>query len=545
MIPIALCDKSWVRHGDTWFRGYAHYEGRFTSAQSLATQLDECTSDSEWRSTVVHLNGCFAAVTGRGNKVLAAVDRIRTIPLFYSRRAGACLVSDRAGRILEGASVREVDPIAAAEFGLTGYVTGGDTLSADVGQLAAGEMAVFDASGAAPPIRHPYHQYRHHSFLREDASSLISKLESVHYDVFRRLAESADGRTIAIPLSGGYDSRLIGVCLRDMGVRNVVCYSYGVPGNWESGISRELAKYLGFKWEFVPYTADRWRKWAKSEAYQEYFRSAGNLCSTPHIQDWPAVLELRKGGRVPPDSIFVPGHSGDFLAGSHIPKWYVERSLIGCDELLDSLYRAHYSLWDWPPDQRLQLQSWFKTRIEAVTGPLDDCAPEQAADLFERWDLQERQAKFICNSVRVYESLGYDWRLPLFDHELMDFWSRIPIQWRVGRKLYFEFVKRRQRLPITEANKDYSAPIAWFLKAVDAAGMKPAAKAVQRLVRRATWRRQYEGSSLAWYATISPDLVRRTYTGKELFYSYLSLQYLDLARSELRLDRASTRKPAI
>ena len=32
--------------------------------------------------------------------------------------------------------------------------------------------------------------------------------------------------------------------VRDLGARRVICYSYGVPGNWESRISRELAEYL-------------------------------------------------------------------------------------------------------------------------------------------------------------------------------------------------------------------------------------------------------------------------------------------------------------
>ena len=52
---------------------------------------------------------------------------------------------------------------------------------------------------------------------------------------------------------------------------------------------------------------------------------------------------------------------------------------------------------------------------------------EQAADTFECWDCQERQAKFIVNSVRAYEFFGFEWRLPLFDAELMDFWSRIAV----------------------------------------------------------------------------------------------------------------------
>ena len=50
----------------------------------------------------------------------------------------------------------------------------------------------------------------------------------------------------------------------------------------------------------------------------------------------------------------------------------------------------------------------------------------------------------------------------------------------------------------------------------------------RRITRKVLWRGEYERSSLAWYAMIDPDLVRRTYTGKERFYSYLTARYRDL-----------------
>src|SRR4030095_14785028 len=125
------------------------------------------------------------------------------------------------------------------------------------------------------------------------------------------------------------------------------------------------------------------------------------------------------------------------------------------------LFQTHYSLWDWPKREERELYGRFQRRVEKIIGPIQGCSPELAADLFERWDLQERQAKFICNSVRVYESFGYDWRLPLYDRELMDFWARVPIQGRTGRRLYFEFVKRTQTLPVSQANKDYRAVAQW------------------------------------------------------------------------------------
>jgi asparagine synthase (glutamine-hydrolysing) len=527
-IRVALTGAGWATVGATRARGYAELDGSFLTAAALAGVLDRCATDAAWHDALRKVNGCFAVVTERAERVLAAVDRVRSIPLFYGASAGGWLLGDDARRLPAAVPVREPDALVEAEFCLTGYVTGAETLRPGVHQIEAGECVVLDARKPGLAERRRHYQFRHADLLDAAAPELIARLEEVHARVFRRLVAGTDGRTLVLPLSGGYDSRLIAVALRDAGVRDVVCFTYGAAEAWEARISREVARHLGFRWEFVPYSAASWRSWARTERFQAYFRAAGNLASVPHVQDWPAVLELTESRRVPVDSVFVPGHSGDFLAGSHIPKWYAGRSIIRRREVLDSLLDAHYSLWDWPAGRERELREQFDRRIETVIGAVPDCAPERAAELFERWDLQERQAKFICNAVRVYESFGYDWRLPLFDHELMDFWTRIPIGLRTGRRLYLEFARRRQALPVTEANRDRAAPLSRVIEGIEALGLRPVAKRAQRFLRRIRWRREYATSPLAWFALVDESHFGATYSGKELIHSYLARRYRDL-----------------
>jgi asparagine synthase (glutamine-hydrolysing) len=533
MIRIELKDPGWASQGDSRARGSAHLDESFLEARDIAATLEGCASREAWVDTVRRLNGSFAAVTARGNSLVAAVDRLRSIPLFYAIERDDFFLSDSAHCVMQACQRREMDTVAGSEFELTGYVTGGETLFAGLLQLEAGAALCFDASKTSAPERSHYHEFRHRDHFREAGHALISRLESVHAAVFRRLLQGCGQRPIVIPLSGGYDSRLIGVSLRDLGARDVVCYSYGVPGNWESRISRELATYLGFRWEFVPYSAELWRAWSATDRFAEYFREAGNLSSVPHIQDWPAVLELQREARIHPGSIFVPGHSGDFLAGSHIPKAFADRATITRREVLDALQASHYSLWDWPPSARKGLKELFDHRIESVTGPIADGTSEEAADTFERWDLQERQAKFICNSMRVYEFFGFEWRLPLFDHELMDFWSRVPMGLRLGRKLYLDFARTRQKLPITAANTDYGSLMRMLVQAVDRSGLRPLAKRAQYAMRRARWRRWYAGAPLAWPGLIDRDQFRQTYTGKEILHSYMAARYRDYAATTI------------
>ena len=65
------------------------------------------------------------------------------------------------------------------------------------------------------------------------------------------------------------------------------------------------------------------------------------------------------------------------------------------------------------------------------------------ANAIEYWDFQERQAKFIVNSVRVYEFFGYSWRLPLWDNELIEYFKKIPLSYRMNTNLYRKYAVNR------------------------------------------------------------------------------------------------------
>jgi asparagine synthase (glutamine-hydrolysing) len=525
-VEIDLSHPGWAASGATRARGYAHLGDRSLSAAEIAAALDACATGAEWEAEVARLNGCFGVVTQRDDVVLAAVDRIRSIPLFQALVGGRCLLSDSAQRIAD-AGDWTIDSAADLEFQRTGYVTGSGTLLAGLLQVQAGELVRWGPGTPAAGERRRYYVSRH----VEDADldgDLVARLDRVHGNVFQRLLRSTNGGPLVVPLSGGYDSRLIGVSLRDFGARDVVCFSYGLPGNWEAKISQKLARHLGFRWEFVPYSAERWRAWGASTAFGSYCRSAGNLSSIPHVQDWPAVAELHRERRIDAASVFVPGHSGDFVAGSHIPPAFMATPRVPRRAVLDAVLRAHYGLWRQLPDAPAALSpTLFDARIEAVVGAVNDGSSADAADLFERWDLQERQAKFICNSVRAYESFGSDWRLPLFDHELMDFWARVPLALRFGRKLYFQFARERQDLPVTAANVDRPALVRALIRALGALHLGGVARAARRRYRGLRWRREYEHSALGWLALVDRDFFARTYTGEQLFHSYMAIAYRD------------------
>lgn len=61
---------------------------------------------------------------------------------------------------------------------------------------------------------------------------------------------------------------------------------------------------------------------------------------------------------------------------------------------------------------------------------------------FAEFEWQERQSKYLVNSVRLYESFGFDWWLPLWDLEFTGFWRKQPRPVVTDKSWYKDVVDR-------------------------------------------------------------------------------------------------------
>lgn len=433
--------RHYVENGEGFVTGTAFLGSRMLQGEALLNQFLEWETVEEWEEGLLALNGFFSVVVKRGFQVFAAVDRLRSIPLFYGKHGSDYFISDDARWVRGQLEGQGMDPLARQEFLATGYVTGPDTLFPKVKQIQAGEFVLFQTSedGHSDVFPQRYFRYVHSDYFDSPEEILHQRLQETLEDIFGRLTALANGRSIVVPLSGGYDSRLIVLMLKKLGYENVIAFSYGKPGNKESAISRQVAESLGIRWEFVPYSSDLWYQWYRTSEMQEYFRFADGLSSLPHIQDWPAVRALTREGRVPADSIFVPGHSADLPAGSRsksVPEFY--RGQVKESKLVKAILGYHYSLFPWQKEDP-NLEKLFEERVRESLG--DPSQYPDPSSAFESWDISERQPKFIVNSLRVYEFFGYEWWIPLWDRTFINFWCHVVPQKRINQSFYINHVE--------------------------------------------------------------------------------------------------------
>lgn len=416
----------WVMKDNTFFRGYFIVENTRYEGESAITYLNQILTENPTDTVLHSLNGVFSIIWERESDILFAVDRLRGLPLFYGVVNQELWIGDDAAAMAAALPSCSLNTLSVEEYLSTNlFVSGRDTLLCEISQVQSASSCIFDKKRAVIS-EHPYFQMEHREFS-DDVPALIEKFHRAYQETARHLVQSLNGRTAVVPLSGGADSRMVLSMLKQEGYQKVLCFTYGRPGNAEAEISRKVAKDFGYPWVMVPYTNQSMEKIRNDITTKDYQNRAFSFTSTPHMQDFAAVKYLSDHGKLPSESVFVPGHSGDLIAGSHITPDFLQPRLSRNDFLRAVREKFYLS----PPSAALS------QKIEQRFPVLDDQEVEALSSQIEWFNIQERQAKFIVNSVRVYEFFGYEWLIPLWDNALFEFWTHVPISLRYNRKLYF------------------------------------------------------------------------------------------------------------
>lgn len=428
-----LCNSQnaykWNFSRNVYFRGYFFLEDNLYFGEDAVNYLCE-KSQEEVVLKLPDFNGIFSIVIDYGSTLLMACDRLRGLPIFYSVTDHNLIISDLVKSILHEMSTVKVNALSYDDYASSSlFVSSYDTLIEGVFQVQAAEYVLIDTQSLEIE-RHEYFHYKSNIDENATEEQLKKGFFKNYREIGQRLVRTLRGRTAVVPLSGGADSRMIVSMLKEQGYQDVICYTYGIRGNSESKISKEVAEHYGYPWYMVEYNAAMWDELQRSDVFNAYDEYASNYVSTTHIQDFLAIVYLKDHHIIPDDSVFVPGHSGDLIAGSHLTDDFL-RGDMDFDRYFKRVLTKFY-----PKGHSKALEEKIRYRF-----PHDDSTDiETFSREFEWFNVKERQAKFIVNSVRAYEFIGHEWLVPLWDNSQFEFWSTVPIALRYNRTLYFDCV---------------------------------------------------------------------------------------------------------
>jgi asparagine synthase (glutamine-hydrolysing) len=427
-----------------YVRGYAFINEQYYIGDTFVRYISDYLDNTDFKAHISVLkkfvpqfNGGWALIYETNNIVFAAVDRFRSIPLFYAIDSDRFFLSDNAIIILKYMNNRQLDDICAAEFLVAGCVTGRDTLYKGLFKVLPGEFleARIIENGSIQLSTYTYYQFIFGNYYELSEYELEEELSNQLDRVFSRYAIALKGKTPVVSLSGGLDSRLIVAMLKKHDVKNVVCFSYGMKGYIEADISREVANALGYEWLFFPHNYPLWYKWFREEDTQDYMEYASNQSSYSATHYLPSTkMALNHIAR--DDIVFITGYSGDFLAGSFIPdELYAAENTIHDALVPEAILSLSYKQLQWR-NSCSYLEDLFLMRIRKRLPDFLDTDRDESIGAYGTWQFENNQATYIINLVRVYEFFGSQWMLPLWDYELMDFFLRVKVSLRYQKKLY-------------------------------------------------------------------------------------------------------------
>lgn len=221
-------------------------------------------------------------------------------------------------------------------------------------------------------------------------------------------------------------------------------FTYGVPQLWEVKWAKKIAEYAGVEWHYIEYDRKKVSTVHGEKERAKYFEFASELSSVPFITEMHALSELRKQELLDDESIIINGQSGDFISGGHLPESVGNdhKGFVVFEDIMQLIIKKHYSLWT-----NLLIPENIHSITQSIVDSLARNASsritkQEACQLYELYEWQERQSKYVVNGQRMYEWFGYEWRMPLWSDELILFWQNIPWQLKKSQMLYKKYLIR-------------------------------------------------------------------------------------------------------
>lgn len=433
----------WYSFDNIFVKGCAFDENEcILTNEKLASYFLGTLSIADFKSRLLNLNGIFAIIILKENSIWAAVDRLRTFPLLFNKNGDSFLLSDNYRYFLSKIplSLENNSILSTRSFG---YVMGENTLFKNVYQLQAGSLLSYENNVLKIERWHTFQKKEYPYLSRNEwKDGLKMQLEVLG----KRLIRIIDNRPVALPLSGGFDSRLIGLLLKINGYKNVCCFTYGNENYWEVKHSKEISSRLGFPWIFIDYKQFLSEDIFHNSQFLDYADYAGNAISFPYLVEYFSARYLKEQQKISENTLFLPGHSGDMVAGSHL--------LSGMEYFKSKKDTAIKIL----RKNGKQIYGGKKTRKFNISLIEENIMPGEfnySHSTHDNWNITQRQSKQIVNSAKVWDFFGFEYYLPLWDNDFADFCLSMPFEFRVNKNLYeetlFDLFKEHDLLLSTEA----------------------------------------------------------------------------------------------
>ncbi|MFZ5917163.1 MAG: asparagine synthetase B family protein [Chloroflexota bacterium] len=389
------------------------------------------------------LEGVFvlAIWDGRQQRLLVANDRFGLIPTYYAHYDGILTFAPGVKGILADATLETpLDLTALAQFMRFQRLLGDRTFFQGLRLLPYGSLIRFDRSNNSLEVAH-YWDFDQIPTWPSDAT-----FQDAVAETGRLLRQAVEARTqgaeqVGVYLSGGLDSRtLAGFASQKRSP--IVTLTYGVPHCRDAHYAARIARRIGSHHHFLPLTNGRW---VRDEAAFHLEATEGFITWT-HSHAAPTLRPARDLM-----DVNLSGFGGDQVLGGRALYYAPLLRTAPDDMAFDCQFFSYLNQsFSWPgiteaeehclytPTINSQIagQAWHSLREEIER--LRRFPYDQLADIF----MTIHQGIRLSNLNVVYQRAFFEARYPFYDYQLVDWVYSMPMDFRLGDRLYLAVLNR-------------------------------------------------------------------------------------------------------
>lgn len=233
---VNLSKLRWYNKDNIWATGFILSKGLYLREENLVKYFSGIDTPEAFESILISANGQFSVVIETAGRIFAATDRIRNFPLFYTHFDGHYIISDDCYSLAGIMPDRSFDQNSVNSFMAAGYVINNRILLKEIYQVEAGSYVIL---GTVSESKF-YYDSGHSELIETNITEGAKKFQGLLNTVFKEHLGALKNRFIVIPLSGGYDSRVVAAMVKAYHPGNVLCYTYGSRNNPEVQIAGKL-----------------------------------------------------------------------------------------------------------------------------------------------------------------------------------------------------------------------------------------------------------------------------------------------------------------
>jgi len=397
----------WKKQGGFWFRGC----------------LSATNAPLNWSVFLNEQEDNFAMYYEDEEVIVAATDVCASFPLIYSEKYN-CITDDVSVVSYDKSNFATIQLL---HYGYAFGTLGKHTLLEDWNVLLPGQYLLLDKQNDSLSVN--YYSYFGNRI------SIEKSLSQIFDHIITRFLKRYEGRQIILPLSGGYDSRCLAALLKQRGVENVICVTYGRKESSEVRIAKKVAETLQYQWHFVEYNEKIFLRYFENE-FKQYQHEAHLFYVVPYEQDYFALAELKDKGLIKKPFVVMSGFGGDFVSGCHYTNGNIK-------DWATYIVDKHYGVIAHRRECIIDMENYLIAQ------------PNKEWNAYQQWLLENRKSKFLLSGMRGIESLGGEWSLPFFDREFMAYFDTLDYHQKLKQSFYVNFLFTQYFIPLgININKD-------------------------------------------------------------------------------------------